>query len=377
MQINEKKSEYKNFIQSENFTIASYSALSLFSVNIRKMNNLVKKEANLASTLYENKDQKVSTDNLNEAGFIQLDILCKIMMMIEGVCALITALNIGIKEVPKSLSFYSSGVVKQLGEKLNSYSVQDKKAFMRRILRLPNLNLLTYLSKKERKFLNEILSETCEINYDRLTRSINFYMNHQIAYNKFKHGLSFLSYMPSFEENSQTAISMALHRGKKPKHEANLLPLKGSFLPEEYTWYNTISFTHASKDALERYLKFSDSIDDFAHYIIQNNLLYSENCGLDYLPLKLLEGNKKCEPWLYVKPSKDRAERVEKVMSIYKKALPHIHISLERIGRFEFHFNKEAFKKLEHCIKHFGIAVAWASNENVGAPSIYHKIEMK
>ena len=56
----EKKQKYKDFIQSENLTLTSYSALSLFSDNVRKMNILIKNEAKLATDISEEKGQKWS-----------------------------------------------------------------------------------------------------------------------------------------------------------------------------------------------------------------------------------------------------------------------------------------------------------------------------
>ena len=375
LEVEEKKKKYKDFIKSDRFTLAAYSALSLFSINIRKMSNLIKREVELTSKLYDNENGTGSKDNLTEAGFVQIDILCKIMMMIEGVCALIVGLNVGIKDVPKTLSYYSSGVVKQLQEELDKKSVEEKKVFMWKVLCLPDVNQLVYLSSDERKFVSEALSETCEINYGRLAGSINFYLSHQIAYNKFKHGFSFFSYLPSSNMTSQDALSVALHRGKKPKHKANLFPLKGTFLPKEYNWYNIISIMHVGKHTLGGFVNYSNSIDDFSQFIIQNNLLYSENCGFDYLPLKLLEGNKEIEPWLYLKPLTQ--ERIEKVKDIYKKVFPHIHLSLQRIGTFDFHFGGKTYSELEHLIKKFGAAIVWASEENIEFPQIVHKVEMK
>ena len=79
MLIEEKKKNYKDFIQSDKFTLSSYSSLSLFQMNIRAMKRLIENEANLALKLIDSKETKGS-----DVSYIQLDILCKIMMMIEG-----------------------------------------------------------------------------------------------------------------------------------------------------------------------------------------------------------------------------------------------------------------------------------------------------
>ena len=92
MLIEEKKKKYKEFIQSKEFTLSSYASLSLFQMNIGAMNNIIKHEATLAEKLMDSEEHSSP-----DSAYIQLDILCKIMIMIEGQCALILAVDSGKK----------------------------------------------------------------------------------------------------------------------------------------------------------------------------------------------------------------------------------------------------------------------------------------
>ena len=272
------------------------------------------------------------------------------------------------------MSYFSSNIVGELRDKLDKYSLETKESFMWRVLSLPDIFSLNNLSQEEQNFLKRALAQTCEINYERLAGSINFYLSNKIAYNKFKHGLSILPLISSASSDAKVGSIVALDRErKKPEHTANLLLLKGSFFPKDFEWYNTMCLVSVGKENLKRYIEISESIYDFVAFIVQNSLLYADNCGVNYLPIKLLKDNK-VEPWLYVRHHTQ--DVIEEIKAIYSKVLPNIHISLRRVGRFEFNLGKKASEKLAKLLKFVGSAVIWASDENIEAPNFLSEAKM-
>jgi len=365
----EKEKNYRDFILSQTFTLPSFSSLSLFQMNVNAMNTLVRQESDLALKLIDSNTERF------ELSYIQLDILSKVMMMIEGQVALILALESARKHIAERMSFFSSRAVEELATKLDGYSQDQRRAFMWKVLSLPDANTLLNLSEEERLFLNQVLNETAEIRYEVLCGCVNFYRSNKIAYNKFKHGLSFLPLAPLTQVKNQNALLLALHKGKdKPEHQVNLLSVKGSFIPKAFQWFNTVCIIEISRKNVETYAKMSESIDDFVSFTVQNNLLYAENCGADYLPLRIIEDNK-IEPWLY--PRNMTQDVIDRIKTIYSKSLPNIRVTPKREGKFEIHFDKAIAMQIGKLLDFVGSAVIFAGEENAGSARVLNEVEMK
>ncbi len=97
MSLEYKKKNYKKFIESESFTISTFTQLLLFRRNINALYQLINSETKLLDDLLTSEDKTNSFEKNEKIGFIHLDIMSKVMMMIEGLSALLFALSKGKK----------------------------------------------------------------------------------------------------------------------------------------------------------------------------------------------------------------------------------------------------------------------------------------
>lgn len=364
----EKERTYRDYIQSSAFTLSSYSSLSLFQMNIREMHNLVKQESDLAFKLMDS-----NTEGF-DLSYIQLDILSKVMIMIEGQVALISALDSGRMHVAEKMSFFTSRAVEQIATKLDAYGQEQRRAFIWKVSSLPDINTIRNLSEDERLFLDRTLDETARIYYEEFCKCVNFYLCNKIAYNKLKHGLSFLPLMPFAQNRDQSALVMALHKSRrKPEYQANLLPVQGSFMPKDLQWFDTVCVIEVNRKNVEAYVRMAEIIDELVSFVVQNNLLYADNCGADYLPVKVDQDNR-ISAWLFSRNLND--DFYNKVKIIYSKALPNIRVPQKKEGKFEIHFNKNMALRIDRYLDFFGSAVVWANETNTDSAIVVNKTEM-
>jgi len=379
MNIDEKRAKYKEFIESEEFTLSTWISLHLFRRNIQSMTDLIKWEIEHAESLHERNviTNAKRVEDEYKLAFIHYDIISKLLMMIEGLCALMMTLYKDKTKLAKNLSYYGRRIVNRLAEAINKST--DKEALMWKLLCLPDLELLESIDDDERAFLKDVMAQTCIHWYRTLCDLINFYFYHLIAYNKFKHGLSVLpGSLPlvSSSEDASIAISIALdRRSSKPRYNIKLLVVQGNFMPKQFEWFNTACVIPLSKEQLEIYAKIAEIVFELTDYVANNNFLYAENCGLDYLPF-IITGDNTAKPKLYLL-NPPTSEIMQKIENIYRKSLKNIHFSMKRVGRFEFILEKPAMEKLESLLKKYGAAVIWASQKNVLAPPVKHEVKLE
>lgn len=373
MDIEEKRARYKGFIESEEFSLSTWVSLHLFHKNVQSMTDLVKWEVEQARSIFDITDNTNTPRDEYKLAFIHYDILSKLLMMIEGLCALMMTLCNDKTKLAKNLSHYESGVVNRLAREITTSA--DKEAMMWKLLCLPNLELLEYLSAEERIFLKDVMAQTCVSQYEVFCGLTNYYLYHVIAYNKFKHGLSLLPGSLPIDSRS-IAISTALDRklGKR-RYNIKTLLVQGDFMPEEFEWFNTACVIPVGKEWLETYVKIATRISELTDFVANNNYLFAENCGQDYLPFMITEDNM-AEPKLYLR-NPPTLETKQKIEDIYEKALKNIHFSMQRTGRFEFFLGKPAMEKLRVLLEKYGAAVIWANKKNVLAPPVKHEVKIE
>jgi len=284
-----KQAKATEFIRSKEFGIATWSTLFIVQRAVYTMANAIKAESLLARQLET--FSSVLPEQLSEReelrDFLQLDVISKVMMLIETISALSDALLANMYEVPMRMTFYRPGTVSRLLYELNE---SNGRAHVAKILALPDPSSLP-VGDREKTAFATLSDRTCDTFLGCLRAWADFYYNHSIAYNKLKHGLSLSTGLHPKDENGvevkDISLSFAYDRvGKRRrKTPSNSLLVRGQLL--DGSWFDTVNIIPYSEENLILYTNMAAEIYDWISYIVDNQLTRAENSGGVYLPGRL------------------------------------------------------------------------------------------
>jgi len=173
------------------------------------------------------------------------------------------------------------------------------------------------LTSNERKLLWELFNDSCTVVKKSLDDTINFYQNNRILYGKFKHGLTII---PRYKLTSQsindipsTILCALNHRLQEPP---SICVKVIDHLPLEFQWFNTISILPYWEMTFKKYGAIMSDLRKFVTHLVNNHLLWAENCGEDYFPLeKQPDGD--WAPAVYITQffTEDQRKKVEPIIS--------------------------------------------------------------
>jgi hypothetical protein len=289
-----KKNRANAFVASEAFGLATWNSLFLVRRSIHTMVGAIKAESDYVRhfTLTANGDQN-ALESEELRNLLQLDVISKLMMLIETIYALSDALSANKYDVPKKMSFYGHRIVSRVQKMLKTSNQLN--ASLNRILALPNPKDLTTLDQ-EIATLTKLSEATCQLFVERLTAWAVFYDNHSVVYNKLKHGLSLTTAHHVKDETGvekkDFSLSFAYDRvgSRERVWPPNSLLVSGQAL--EDIWFDTINIVPFSDDNLILYENLASEIDEWAGYIVDNQMTWAENCGKVYLPGRILPQQK-------------------------------------------------------------------------------------
>lgn len=117
---------------------------------------------------------------------IMLDIIIKVMILIETTLVLVDALSTGYQVVAKRLTYYSFSAIYETMKNIRTGQYN-----FRKVLGFPSVDKLP-LSKEEQKYLANNFEQSFTIFSNTLNRLIGFYEKFRILYGKSKHGLTII-----------------------------------------------------------------------------------------------------------------------------------------------------------------------------------------
>jgi hypothetical protein len=190
-EIDLKKAKANAFVASDAFGLATWNSLFLVRRSTHTMVNAIKAESDVVRHFelvvgqVDMPQDALEREELRN--LLQLDVISKLMMLIETIYALSDALSANKYDVPKKLTYYGPRIVSRVQEMLKASN--QRNAILSKILALPSPAELTSVHG-EVAALTKLSDATCQTFAERLTAWAVFYDNHSIIYNKLKHGLS-------------------------------------------------------------------------------------------------------------------------------------------------------------------------------------------
>lgn len=353
----EKALQYKDFIASEKFTNASYSVLKVFRENIDRMVNLaelhiiVLKRIESGDMKYDFSDPSI----LKMKQLVLVDMLCKIMIMIESLLALFDAFSRRSKrEIPSVMIRYRQPSIDRFIQLF-----QHGKVNIRKLAGLPNLMFLKRncaLNQEEISLVHEILEGSCRYVRQKIASVIKFYNSNRIIYGKFKHGLLFQSGFSPQDLSPDAPRDLSLFFAfDKQARKPSRICFEGKVPPKEFEWFNTYSILPCSDLSIEKYAEIMKAIRELSDYILANHLLWAYNCGEDYLPVKKI--NKELFTNI---PTTRRLTKGESELfnGIVGKVSKNIHFPPMKFEAI-FNFSQEKWHKIEKCFSRDQCATIW------------------
>lgn len=281
MTIKEKKKNFKKFISTE-YSDATFHYLTIFKSCFLYYLIIIKLNGNLITKLEKGEIPHDFDDDtfLGIKHMVFLDGLSKLMMLMEGFFVFNYYLHKDLKKLPLKMVTYQPGEAYTFIKEIESKKI--KWDDMWKIFAYPKLENLN-LTAREKATVKQVLKSSSKyvlLNYIDL---INFYKNHLIIYNKFKHGFSII---PGLKEvNSDDSFTIALDRIEKKRK------VRGKFFQSSmlyYGFYNTFSILPFKQETFKNLSKNLDNLEILIVRMVENHNLRAFNCGIDYIPESLL-----------------------------------------------------------------------------------------
>lgn len=286
----EKKKQWELFKNSDKFGHSTYFVLGIFQLNTKIILNTIRVYDILATKLEEKINFEMSQKGiLGIKHQITLDLVGKLMSLIESTLMLFHAVSKGYSEIPTIITYYPTSMLDQVID-----DFIEKKYNMRKILGLAELEKLN-LDNDERKILSICYQETGKDIENRLKEWAEFYKKLRIIYGKSRHGLSYLmgigKELQSFNDipNYEDSLIVAFDRKDKSKLPPNTIAIDPKNEKKNDPWFDIQSWLKIKKTYFNSVGKILHEMEEIIPYVIENHLLYAENCGEDYLPIKIHE----------------------------------------------------------------------------------------
>lgn len=343
MTLSEKKRKFKRFITTE-YSDATFHYLNIFKscclycLRIIEINGV-------AITKLEKGEISHNFDDDTLLGIkhmILLDALSKLMMLMEGFFVFNYCLLNNLKKLPLKMVTYQPREAYTFIKKIESKNIQWDDIW--KIFAYPKLENLS-LTVKEKAAVKRVLKSSSKCILSNYMDLINFYKNHSIIYNKFKHGFSLIPGMK--EVNSDDSFTMALDR-KEEKHR-----VKGKFFHSSmlyYGFYNAFSILPFKQETFKNLSKYLANLQNLIENIVENHNLRAFNCDIDYMPKSLI---------IDANFPKQKYRNFQNIMD--KKLSSSIDMS--RIGKSAINITarKEFKEKMEKMFEENHVATFWTN----------------
>ena len=267
----EKYTQCESYIKSDRFGLETWMIIESFWINF----------SNIIATmeLYEN---MVKCEmHIQVKQHIMLDIIVKIMILIETTLVLVDALSIGYHMVVKKLTYYSFSDVYQIME-----NIRTSKYNYRKVLGFPSVGKLP-LTKEEQKYLANNYQNGFTIFSTALNSLIEFYNKFRILYGKSKHGLTIVSGI-SPDTNATSPVfedSLLICYDRKEKQDMPAGSIQTSFInASEKHFFNAICNVRFNQNLFDAIMSTTTILKEVISVICKNNLTHAVNCGEGYLP---------------------------------------------------------------------------------------------
>jgi hypothetical protein len=275
----EKYTQCESYIKSDRFGLDTWMIIERLRINFSNMIATME--------LYQN---MVKCDmHIQVKQHIMLDIIVKIMILIETTLVLVDALSTGYHMVVKKLTYYAFSDVYQIMENIrtNQYNY-------RKVLGFPSVDTLP-LASEEQKYLAKNYQKRFTSFSTALNRLIGFYNKFRILYGKSKHGLTFVSgVMPGASVTSLVfEDSLLICYDRKGKQDmAHAQYIQTSFInTREKHFFNAISNVRFNQNLFDEIRSTITILKDDFSFVCKNNLTHAVNCGEGYLPY-IVDNNK-------------------------------------------------------------------------------------
>jgi hypothetical protein len=285
--LEEKKTRKFDFIRSR-FTESAFTELALFDRNSKGLISVIRLEMMLHEKIEKGEFETGLPEKfLSEAKqFLYMDVLAKIMMLIEGLLALSDAISDPAKGYPRiaeAMASYRDSSILTFIERFRARQVD-----LRKLAGLPELERLL-ITGPEKDTLKDAFNDTEKVFEKFLGTIINFYECNSIPYNKFKHGLSLIPGM-QLKNPQQRTVALVLtaldKRSRAPS--CTTIETKERLVPPQVGWFNILSFVPSTQK--ESYELIINSLLSTISYMTSNHLFYAANCGEDYFPVENIQG---------------------------------------------------------------------------------------
>jgi len=365
MNVEQKKAKKFSFIH-EHFTESAFTELALFDRNAKNLINAIRIELTLCDRLEKKQfETGLTGESLSEAQqFLYMDVLAKIMMLIEGLLALSDAISDpakGYAGIARAMTEY--GLNLQFIARFRAKQVD-----LWQLAGLPQLEKLP-INKQEREELKLALDETVKIFEQFLATIIHFYECNKIPYNKFKHGLSMIPGMQLKNPQQQIVGSVlaALEAKDKPP-DCTCFEMKERLVPPDVGWFNTVCLVPPPQKGNHELI--INSLLSAIQFLTSNHMFYAVNCGEDYFPLKLNPDGTYVPMLLFPKDSRylkeDEKKRLEPII---KKVTENMNIS-KMTFNFNWDFSDKKMAEILKCFQDHGSALIWSSESESGSAKV-------
>jgi hypothetical protein len=365
MNVAEKKVKKFDFIH-DYFTESAFTQLALFDRNAKNLINAIGIELMLCESLEKKQfETGLRGEFLLEAQqFLQLDVLAKIMMLIEGFLALSDAISDpakGYAGIAKAMTEY--GLSLKFIERFNAKQVD-----LWKLAGLPELKKLP-ITEQEKEELKLVFDETVKMFEQFFATIIRFYESNKIPYNKFKHGLSLISGMQLKNPQQQIVATVIAALDTKPNPpDFTCFEMNQRLVPPNIGWFNTVCFVPPSEMGSHRLI--INSLLGVIPFLTTNHLFYAVNCGEDYFPLKQNPDGKYVPMLLFPTDSRYLKEDEKKRLSpIIDKVTQNMNISTMTFN-FNWNFSDEKMARILKSFQDHGSAIIWSSETDSGSAKV-------
>lgn len=280
----EKLAQRDTFVKST-FGLGTFHTLFMFKQNSLGILSTVGFIGNLIEKI---NDKNTFPTKLNDEQLIQIkqylvvDIISKLLTIIEGLLVLIHSLSIDYDTTTKNMIKYPQGLVWDIIHDLN----QDKYDF-EKIMALPPVDDLP-LTNEEKNGVKNFYQKSNSCVKESLKVLGEFYQKYNIVYNKSKHGLS-LSPLGFLENQKDRTFANSSLSAFDHKNNEDLMPKNYHVVtPDDNSdavWFNVESRLNFNKKLFGEIGDAINNLEALCSTVVDNHLTYANNCGQNYLPV--------------------------------------------------------------------------------------------
>jgi len=283
MEIEQKKSQFMGYIESE-YSTTSFYYLNLFAHNFALCCDVVLLDGVTIKFLEEGKIKHTYPPEVLKSlqHMIVLSALSKIMVLIESFLRVTEALSKNYKTLPsRMLEYYSPDSLNKVLDKAK-YETWEKDEIWR-VFGFPYTEDLP-LTQDEKDVAEKVLNHGVELIKTFYKSIARFYDDHRISYNKFKHGLSVVVGLEPTTTILDNPLILVMDVHKKINRiRCNCLIGKLK-LPGEYELFNAISVIPMREATINEFSGILADMKGLVQAIADNHFVRGINCGIGYLP---------------------------------------------------------------------------------------------